>query len=120
MPDPASPRPSRGRVAAPKILAVGVTLLDHASAVDSLPAAGRKRLAYAQTTVGGGMAANAAVAVARLDGNASFWGRVGDDYIGREIAHRLARENVDVADPRCLAGARSPVSAIIVDRGGER
>ena len=120
MPDPASLRPSRGRVAAPKILAVGVAFLDHVFAVDSLPAAGGKQLAYAQTTVGGGMAANAAVAVARLGGNASFWGRVGDDDIGREIVRRLARENVDVADLRCVAGARSPVSAIIVDRGGER
>ncbi len=119
MPDPAPKRPSRGRIEAPDILAVGVAFLDHVFAVEGLPLGGGKQLAHAQAT-GGGVAANAAVAVARLGGRANFWGGVGDDDVGAEIVWRLAGEGVGVAALRRVSGARSPVSAIIVERSGER
>ena len=64
---------------------------------------------------GGGPAANAAVAIARLGGRASFAGAVGDDALGREQVAELAREGVDVFAVEVAAGTASFVSFILVD-----
>jgi sulfofructose kinase len=72
------------------------------------------------TTLGGGMAANAAVTGARLGGAVSFWGRGGDDAAGREMRAALVAEGIDVANFKLFANGRSSVSGIIVDSSGER
>jgi sulfofructose kinase len=64
---------------------------------------------------GGGPAANAAVAVARLGGRAAFLGAVGDDALGRSQIEDLAGEGVDVTGMVVVAGAPSFVSFILVD-----
>lgn len=69
---------------------------------------------------GGGIAATAAVAIASLGGRAEYWGRVGDDSTGRELTAQLVRRGVDVSGTRVIAGAETPVSAVIVDARGER
>ncbi len=66
------------------------------------------------------MAANASVAVARLGGIASYWGRVGADDVGARILRELADEGVDVSSVRRVAGAASSSDAILVDAQGER
>ena len=66
------------------------------------------------------MAANASVAVARLGGDAHYWGRLGADALGDRILAELAREGVDVGAVRRLAGRVSPSAAILVDDRGER
>ena len=53
--------------------------------VPSIPVVPTKILATGFTESGGGMAANASVAVARLGGQAHYWGRVGDDALGARI-----------------------------------
>jgi sugar/nucleoside kinase (ribokinase family) len=70
--------------------------------------------------VGGGMSASAAVAISRLGGRVHFWGRCGDDATGDRIADDLRAEGVDVSNLRRVAGKRSPISAILIDRHGER
>jgi sugar/nucleoside kinase (ribokinase family) len=62
---------------------------------------------------GGGPAATAAVAVARLGGSAAFVGAVGDD--GDELVRALTDEGVDTAGVVRLRGA-SPESVILLDR----
>ncbi|WP_456866508.1 sugar kinase [Bradyrhizobium sp. USDA 4503] len=71
-------------------------------------------------TLGGGMAANAAVAVARLGASVAFWGRAGDDAAGHEMRSAFAAEGVDVENFRLFPDGRSSVSGIIVDSSGER
>jgi sulfofructose kinase len=66
------------------------------------------------------MAANAAVAVARLGGKAELWSRTGDDAAGSAIRAGLRAEGVDVRYLQAFEGARSSTSAIIVDGRGER
>ncbi len=66
------------------------------------------------------MAANAAIAVTRLGGRADFWGRVGDDLNAPLLAAALEADGVNTAGLRRMAGGRSPVSAVLVDRHGER
>ena len=60
------------------------------------------------------------VGVARLGGQAHYWGRLGDDSLGDRILADLAREGVDVASVRRLPGRTSPSAAILIDVAGER
>lgn len=106
--------------AGPRVLCVGLAVMDQIYTVERLPEAPRKHFATAFREVGGGPAANAAVAVARLGGNARLWSRVGDDSIGDRILRELEEEGVGVAGVRRLSGARSGCSAIVVDARGER
>ena len=76
--------------------------------------------ANAHVTIGGGNAANAAITIARLGGQASYAGPVGDDAAGDRILANLARENVDTAGCVRVPGTASPVSAIFVNDHGER
>ena len=57
------------------------------------------------------MAANASVAVARLGGQATYWGRVGADDLGTRILRQLSRRG-----RRCLGGAADPRLRLAVRR----
>ena len=102
------------------ILCLGMSALDAIYRVPAIPAFPTKILATAFTESGGGMAASASVAVARLGGQAHYWGRVGDDALGRRILDQLSAEGVDVTGVRRLAGCVSPSAAILVADDGER
>ena len=103
-----------------RVICLGVATLDQIFRVDHIPAAPAKFRATEFIVTGGGMAANAAVAVQRLGGEAQYWGRVGDDDVGDQIVRLLQREHVDVSHVHRLPGARSKTSAILVDARGER
>ena len=68
----------------------------------------------------GGMSAQAAIAVARLGGEAVFWGRIGDDAAGETLAEAMAAEGVNIDGLKRFEGARTPLSAVIIDKRGER
>src|SRR5262245_65517599 len=70
--------------------------------------------------IGGGNAANAAITIARLGGQASYAGPVGDDVAGDRILANLAREKIDTSGCVRVAGISSPLSAIFVNARGER
>lgn len=97
-----------------------MSALDAVYAVPSIPTAPVKILATAFRESGGGMAANASVAVARLGGQVAYWGRVGADPLGDRILGQLAAEGIDVASVRRIAGCASPSAAILVAPDGER
>ena len=80
--------------AAKRIICVGHAALDRIYRIDAFPAQPTKVRALEHIEAGGGMAANAAVAIARLGGAAELWSRVGDDNAGHAI-----RAQVDVSDP---------------------
>jgi sulfofructose kinase len=104
----------------PRLLVLGHAAHDLVYRVPAIPSRPVKVLASGLTECGGGMAANAAVAIARLGGQATYWGRVADDALGERILGDLAAEGVDVADARRVPGCRSPVSSILVDAQGDR
>ena len=85
-----------------------------------MPQPPAKAQARGYKLVVGGMAANAAIAVKRLGGRAAFWGRVGDDPNATLLTEGLADEGIDLTGLHVVPGARSPVSAVLVDRFGER
>ena len=70
--------------------------------------------------MGGGMAGNAAVAIAHLGGNPHFWGPAGDDEIAGRMQADFTRHGVDATQMRRFAGRSSSHSAILVDARGER
>ncbi|GIZ51993.1 PfkB family carbohydrate kinase [Noviherbaspirillum aridicola] len=103
-----------------RVICIGNTTLDKIWPLTQLPTTGGKYRASDYLEVGGGMAANAAVAVARLGGNAAYWGRAGDDSAGRTMVQEMTDYGVDVSQFRLFAGARSSTSAILVSGDGER
>jgi sulfofructose kinase len=110
----------RLRAEPPAVVCLGLTAWDQTWQVEQLPAGGGKMRASTYRDGGGGMAATAAVAVARLGGRAHFWGRAGLDTAGRAMREELAACGVDVQSMRLFDGARSSVSGIVVDARGER
>ncbi|MGG7644891.1 PfkB family carbohydrate kinase [Rhodovulum sp. YNF3179] len=103
-----------------RILIAGQAVLDLIFDVDAIPDAARKYRATGGRIAGGGCAANAAVAVARLGGRAHLAACVGDDEIGALIMDGLAAEGVETSNIARRTGSRSSYSAVMVDPAGER
>jgi sulfofructose kinase len=103
-----------------RIVCVGNSTLDRVWPVWDFPKPGGKYRASDYLEFGGGMAANAAVAAARLGGSASYWGRGGDDSAGHVMQNEMAGYGVDVSNFRLFPGARSSISAVLVADDGER
>lgn len=103
-----------------RIACVGITVLDRIYYVETLPTVGGKYVASRYTEVGGGPAATAAVAAARLGAQVDFIGRVGDDDTGKHLLAELESLGVNTRYTRRYAGAQSSQSAIMVDEHGER
>ena len=101
------------------IICLGIAVRDLVFRVASLPAHGGKLSASALTPGGGGMAATAAVAAAALGGQVEYWGRLGDDTVGRELRAEMQScgVKVRVASPM---GTQTPTSAVLVADNGER
>ncbi|MEP6632332.1 MAG: PfkB family carbohydrate kinase, partial [Lapillicoccus sp.] len=95
---------------------VGVATLDAIALVDGFPAADDRVVATEVAYAGGGPAATAAVAAARLGIRTAFVGTVGDDANGRTILTGLADEGVDVSGVTVVPGVASAASVVIVDR----
>jgi sulfofructose kinase len=102
------------------VLCVGHAVQDFVFSVDALPARGEKYRAHAFGTVGGGPAATAAVAIARLGGRARLAARVGDDPVADVVVRELEGHGVDCALVRRHAGRQTSLSAVMLDRAGER
>ena len=103
-----------------RLLLLGMSALDAIYRVPAIPTTPMKVLATSFSECGGGMAANASVAVARLGGEAHYWGRLGDDALGDRILADLAREGVDVGAVRRVRDCVSPSAAILIADDGER
>ncbi|EPS5527705.1 MULTISPECIES: sugar kinase [Klebsiella pneumoniae complex] len=103
-----------------RIACVGITVLDRIWYIDDLPKCGSKHVAKNYTEVGGGPAATAAVAAAKLGAEVDFIGRVGDDDTGHRLLSELESWGVNTGYTRIYENARSSQSAILVDNNGER
>lgn len=103
-----------------RVSCVGHAVLDQVFDFAALPLAPGKHLARGYRTVGGGMAANAACAAARLDGRAALVSRVGRDAAGEAILAELASCGVETEGVERVEGLPSSISAIAVAQDGER
>jgi sugar/nucleoside kinase (ribokinase family) len=106
----------------PRILCAGIAVQDIVMRVEHFPAPGTKVVASDFITTGGGCAANAALAVARLNGRAAFAGPLGgmDDAVSERILADLAVEGVDCSGVKRVDGGTASVSLILLDAAGEK
>lgn len=99
---------------------VGIAVEDRLYSLERLPTGGGKYIAHSYQEAGGGPAATAAVAAARLGATVDFIGRTGDDACGARLRAELEGYGVSVRHCRQVAGAASGQSAVLVDAAGER
>ena len=90
--------------------------------VQDFPPPGGKAAASEFVITGGGCAANAAVAVARLGARVKFAGPLGggDDPISSRILDDLAKEGIDCDGVVRVDGGTASVSLILLDAAGEK
>jgi sugar/nucleoside kinase (ribokinase family) len=107
---------------APKILCAGIAVQDIVMRVETFPAPGAKVSASEFIVTGGGCAANAALAVARLGGRAAFAGPLGGeaDAVSSRILADLKAEGVDCSGVKRVLGGTASVSLILLDAAGEK
>jgi sulfofructose kinase len=107
---------------APKILCAGIAVQDIVMRVENFPAPGTKVAASEFIITGGGCAANAAVAVARLGGRVAFAGPLGgdNDHVSNRIVTDLNAEGIDCSGAVRIDGGTASVSLILLDAQGEK
>ena len=103
-----------------RIVCVGHAALDRIYRIEAFPPRPTKVRAVEHIESGGGMAANAAAAIARLGGGAELWSRIGEDDDGVKVKRTLKAAGVDVRYVQAFEEGRTSTAAIIVDREGER
>jgi sugar/nucleoside kinase (ribokinase family) len=103
----------------PAVICAGHATLDAIVAVPRLPRPDERLPAGDGMLAGGGPAATAAVALARLGVAVAFAGRVGDDAAGTLVRDGLAREGVDVSMLSVVPGT-TPFTAAMVGPHGDR
>lgn len=103
-----------------RIICVGHSALDRVYRVAEIPRKATKVRALEYIESGGGMAANAASAIARLGGSVELWSRVGEDDAGVAVRRGLRAAGVDVRYVQTFDEGRTSTSAVLVDDEGER
>lgn len=98
-----------------RVVFVGAATLDAIALVDALPGPDERVPARAVRMAGGGPAATAAVAAARLGLRPQFVGAVGEDEAAEQILAGLGREGVDVSAVEHHAGHGSAASVVVAD-----
>lgn len=115
--------PTAGSVSerrAPSIVTVGLSNLDHVFGVERFPPNASRTPAQDYIEQGGGPAATAAVAAARLGGKVALCALHGDDRGAEVLEAELRSHGVATHLIRRVEGARTWVSAVLVTPEGER
>jgi sulfofructose kinase len=99
---------------------MGYATMDYIFSMREIPHEPLKFRARDFKAVGGGNAATAAVAIARLGGRAHLIARLGDDLIGDAILRELDGYGVDSSLVHRFPGCASSLSSILIDEKGER
>jgi sulfofructose kinase len=95
-----------------QVVCVGVITMDTVALVDKYPAEDERVIASEIVRGGGGPAAVAAVALARLGISTAIVGTIGDDADGREILEIFKREGVDTTG--ISIGSTATAGSVIV------
>ena len=99
------------------VIGLGYSAVDYIGVVPHLPESDTKLLLEEFTRQGGGPAATATVAAARLGGKVGYVGQIGGDDFGDFMLRELDSEGVDVSHVIRCQGAASQFSFIMVERG---
>jgi sulfofructose kinase len=102
------------------VTCVGLAVQDFVLGLETSVELGQKNFASSLRVVAGGPAASAAAAIAALGGSPRLVARLGSDGVGDSIVAGLEMLEVDMSRVRRVLDTPSPVSAVIVDSGGER
>jgi len=102
-----------------RVVLVGAVNTDLVIAAAHLPAPGETVVGGGLQTFGGGKAANAAVAAARVGASVSLIGAVGADDPGKRALAELANDNVDTSWVALLDDEPTGAALIVVDANGE-
>jgi len=97
------------------IVGLGLATVDCLGAVDAWPTKNAKSVLKSLSLQGGGPAATATAAAAKLGARARFIGSVGDDDFGRSIVRGLEEAGVDVRSMVISRGKVSPFSFVATD-----
>ncbi|MFP4058834.1 MAG: PfkB family carbohydrate kinase [Candidatus Brocadiia bacterium] len=100
---------------ASELVSIGLSVIDYLFLCEQ-PREGTFGPASDHLVQGGGLAATAAVAMARLGGRVEMWSLVGEGFAGRFILDQFRAEGVDTSQVRVCPGGRSPACAVVVDR----
>jgi sugar/nucleoside kinase (ribokinase family) len=110
-------------IAAPKrrrILCVGMPVRDLLFRIEAVPTRGQKVRASHFEELSGGNAPNAAIAIARLGGEARLCGPMGDEPGISHILTPWQNEGIDTSEVLRIPGTVTPISSIMIDAAGER
>lgn len=99
------------------VICLGYSAVDFIGVVPCVPELDTKLEMSDFMRQGGGPAATAAVAAARLGARAAFAGNIGDDDFADFMVDELAAERVDTSHVTRCTGARSQFAFIMVERG---
>ncbi|MCX7843103.1 MAG: ribokinase [Clostridia bacterium] len=100
-----------------KITVIGSLNMDLVVTTPRVPAMGETILGSAFMTAPGGKGANQAVAAARLGGDVTMVGCVGNDIFGRNLLENLEMNNVNTEYVRTLHGYPTGVAIIVIKDG---
>ena len=103
-----------------RVLVTGVSVVDFIFQIDEIPKYFEKYRAKDASISGGGVAANAAVAISRLEGSSTLVSRLGKDDIGRIIENGLSEEGVNIKNIKFFNGHKSSFSSVFINNDGER
>ena len=101
------------------IAVVGSANQDYIVRVAAPPAPGETVLAASLLTQPGGKGANQAVDAARMGGNVSFIGAVGDDADGASLLRELRTEGVDTTNVEIINRVRTGLALVSVFDSGD-
>ena len=104
----------------PRVLAVGLSCIDHLWRVDRFPPVMSRTRASMYRVQGGGPAATGAVTVSILGGDAELWAVHGEDANGSYLASELEEFGVGIKGVIQPEGAVTLVSGILTAPDGER
>ena len=100
------------------ICVIGSLNMDLVVNVDKMPKPGQTIIGSNFKEVPGGKGANQAVAMARLNGNVSMIGKVGEDGFGQTLINSLKNDKVDTTYIKTTKGATG-VALITVDNNAQ-
>ena len=100
------------------ICVIGSLTMDLVVNVDTMPKPGQTIIGSNFKEVPGGKGANQAVAMARLNGNVSMIGKVGEDGFGQTLINSLKNDKVDTTYIQTAKGATG-VALITVDKNAQ-
>ena len=100
------------------ICVIGSLNMDLVVNVDTMPKPGQTIIGSNFKEVPGGKGANQAVAMARLNGNVSMIGKVGEDGFGQTLINSLKNDKVDTTYTQTSKGATG-VALITVDKNAQ-